>query len=100
LAVSDPPQLAGTAHKLDNDHGLSRDGRWLAVSHEPVEDSLIYVLPAGGGEPWQVTALGPSYWHGWSPDGKTLAYCASRHEEFDIYTIRSTTPRARLSRIA
>ena len=24
---------------------------------------------------------GPSYWHGWSPDGKTLAYCAERGGE-------------------
>ena len=29
----------------------------------------------------------PSYWHGWSPDGKTLVYCAERDGEFDIYTI-------------
>jgi len=35
----------------------------------------------------QVTELGPSYWHGWSPDGKTLAYCAERGGEFDIYTV-------------
>ena len=32
-------------------------------------------------------ALGPSYWHGWSPDGKTLAYCAERGGEYDVYTI-------------
>ncbi len=31
--------------------------------------------------------MGPSYWHGWSPDGKTLAYCAERKGEFDVYTI-------------
>ena len=42
---------------------------------------------ARGGPPRQVTALGPSYWHGWSPDGKTLAYCARRNGEFDVYTI-------------
>jgi Tol biopolymer transport system component len=47
----------------------------------------VYVVPAQGGEPRQVTAKGPSYWHGWSPDGKTLAYCAEREGEFDIYTI-------------
>jgi len=29
----------------------------------------------------------PSYWHAWSPDGKTLAYCAQRNKEFDIYTM-------------
>jgi TolB protein len=88
------PIDTGTAHRLNNDHGLSRDGRWLAISHEPVEDSLIYVLPARGGEPRQVTALGPSYWHGWSPDGKTLAYCASRHDEFDIYTIAASAEKS------
>jgi Tol biopolymer transport system component len=34
-----------------------------------------------------VTARGPSYWHGWSPDGKTLAFCGERGGEFDVYTI-------------
>ena len=34
-----------------------------------------------------MTPLGPSYWHGWSPDGKTLAYCAERGGEYDVYTI-------------
>jgi len=77
----------GTADHLNNDHGLSADGRWLAISHSPKEESIIYVLPASGGSPRQVTALGPSYWHGWSPDGKTLAYCARRNGEFDVYTI-------------
>ena len=40
-----------------------------------------------GGKPTLVTPTGPSYWHGWSPDGQTLAYCAERGGEFDIYTI-------------
>jgi TolB protein len=77
----------GTATRCNNDHGLSPDGRWLAISHEPGDDSLIYILPSRGGKPRQVTLLGPSYWHGWSPDGKTLAYCAQRNGEFDVYTI-------------
>jgi TolB protein len=77
----------GTAGRLNNDHGYSPDGKQLVISHQPAGQSLIYVLPAKGGEPRQVTALGPSYWHGWSPDGKTLAYCASRKDEYDIYTI-------------
>jgi Tol biopolymer transport system component len=34
-----------------------------------------------------VTKQGPSYWHGWSPDGKTLAYCAERVGEYDIFSI-------------
>jgi TolB protein len=77
----------GTAGRLNNDHGFSPDGRLLAISHSPDRQSLIYVLPATGGEPRLVTPLGPSYWHGWSPDGKALAYCAQRNGEFDIYTI-------------
>jgi len=77
----------GFANRLNNDHGLSFDGRWLAISHEPEEESLVYIVPAAGGTPRQVTALGPSYWHGWSPDGKTLVYCAERNDEYDVYAI-------------
>ncbi|PYQ22496.1 MAG: biopolymer transporter TolR [Acidobacteria bacterium] len=84
----------GGADHLNNDHGLSPDGRWLAISHSPQSDSLVYVLPATGGPPRQVTALGPSYWHGWSPDGKTLAYCARRNGEFDVYTIAADAERS------
>ncbi|HSK10097.1 MAG TPA: hypothetical protein VK911_11005 [Vicinamibacterales bacterium] len=88
LATRKPVVLdTGTATRCNNDHGLSPDGKWLAVSHSPASDSLIYVLPASGGEPRLVTPKGPSYWHGWSPDGKTLAYCARRDGEYDVYTI-------------
>lgn len=34
-----------------------------------------------------MTTLGPSYWHGCSPDGRTLAYCAERNGQYDIYSI-------------
>jgi len=83
------PRLLDTGHatRCNNDHGLSPDGRHLAVSHSPENQSLIYVLPATGGEPRLVTPKGPSYWHGWSPDGRTLAYCAERGGEYDVYTI-------------
>ena len=57
------------------------------MSHHHEGDSLIYILPSSGGAPRLVTKLGPSYWHGWSPDGKRLAYCAERNKNYDIYTI-------------
>jgi Tol biopolymer transport system component len=78
----------GAAVGCNNDHGLSPDGQWLAISsgHEK-KDSLIYIVPARGGAPRLVTPHGPSYWHGWSPDGKTLAYCGKRGENYDVYTI-------------
>jgi TolB protein len=84
----EPKQLdTGDALHCNNDHGFSPDGKWLAISNSPGENSLVYVLPAGGGKPRQVTERGPSYWHSWSPDGKTLAFCGERGGNFDIYTI-------------
>ena len=79
----------GYADNCNNDHVLSADGTQLAVSHGTREDgkSRIYTLPATGGVPRLITPLAPSYLHGWSPDGKTLCYCAERNGEFDIYTI-------------
>ena len=80
---------SGFADACNNDHVLSPDGTMLAVSHAAHEDhqSRVYTLPIGGGTPRLVTPLGPSYLHGWSPDGSTLAYCAARGGEYDVYTI-------------
>ena len=90
-ATGGEPQAidTGFATRCNNDHGVSPDGTLLAISDQSQGDrqSLIYTLPVAGGTPRLVTPTGPSYWHGWSPDGKTLAYCAERDGEFDIYTI-------------
>ena len=79
----------GFANRCNNDHGVSPDGSMLAISDGSQGDqrSQIYTVPVGGGSPTLVTPEGPSYWHGWSPDGSTLAYCADRGGAFDIYTI-------------
>lgn len=82
------PIDAGFAVKCNNDHGLSPDGTQLAISDGTQPGgSRIYLLPAAGGTPRQITPLAPSYWHGWSPDGQTLAYCARRDGKFGIFTI-------------
>ncbi len=77
------------ATDCNNDHVLSPDNSQLAVSHHTNDDanSRIYILPLTGGMPRLVTEKGPSYLHGWSPDGKRLAYCAERAGQYDIYTI-------------
>jgi Tol biopolymer transport system component len=76
----------GFAVKLNNDHGLSPDGKLIAISDaSETGQSCIYVVPAAGGTPRRVTRLTPSYWHGWSHDGRTLAYCGARNKVFDIY---------------
>jgi hypothetical protein len=80
---------SGFAIDCNNDHVLSPDNRQVAVSHFTFEDaaSRIYILPMTGGSPVLVTDKGPSYLHGWSPDGQRLAYCAERAGQYDIYTI-------------
>ncbi|MGV8936745.1 MAG: TolB family protein [Allorhizobium sp.] len=76
------------AVQCNNDHGISPDGSMIAISDKSQHGrSCIYVLPAEGGTPRQVTQNVPSYWHGWSPDGKRFAYCGIRDDIFDIYTI-------------
>jgi TolB protein len=84
------PELipTGFAKRINNDHGISFDGTQLAISDGTESGrSIIYTLPIEGGDPMKVTQLGPSYWHGWSPDSKTLAYCAERNGNYDVYTI-------------
>jgi WD40 repeat protein len=85
------PIDTGFATRCNNDHGFSPDGARLAISDQSrTGKSLIYLVPTTGGDPKQMTTLGPSYWHGWSPDGSILAYCAERDGEFDIYTISTS----------
>ena len=82
----------GTATHCNNDHGISPDSTLLAISDQsqPDHQSSVYVLPIAGGTPRRVTQNSPSYWHGWSPDGKTLAFVGQRNGDFDIYTIPVT----------
>lgn len=76
------------AKACNNDHGISPDGRLIVLSNnDETMGSRIYLVSAEGGTPERVTEKGPSYWHGWSPDGNTLAYCANRNGNYDIYTI-------------
>jgi TolB protein len=93
LAQKTPAEInTDFAVNNNNDHVLSFDGRAMGISHHSKEDenkSIIYVLPATGGKPRRVTARGPSYLHGWSPDGKFLVYTGERGGAFDIYKIPS-----------
>src|SRR6185437_12907786 len=94
LAKKTPSEIdTGFAINNNNDHVLSFDGKMLAISHHSKDDgnaSIVYVLPVKGGTPRRVTAKGPSYLHGWSPDGKYLVYTGGRDNEYDVYKIPST----------
>jgi len=92
LAVgSDKPVVidTGFANRCNNDHGISPDASQIAISDNSQGDheSRVYIVPVAGGTPRAITQKSPSYWHGWSPDGKTLAFVGQRNGDFDIYAI-------------
>jgi TolB protein len=79
----------GFANRCNNDHGISPDNTQLAISDNSQEEhrSIVYIVPIEGGTPRRITQKSPSYWHGWSPDGQTLAFVGERNSDFDIYAI-------------
>jgi TolB protein len=91
LATRTPVAIdTGFATSNNNDHVLSLGGRMIAISNHSKEDqnkSIVYTLPVKGGVPKRITSKGPSYLHGWSPDGKFLVYTGERNGELDVYKI-------------
>ena len=81
----------GSIVGCNNDHVITVDGKWIGISsNDPANrqySSYVYIVPFEGGEPRKLTPLGPSYLHGISPDGKTVAYCAFRgpDQEQDVW---------------
>jgi tricorn protease len=85
----------GTAVRLTSDPGLelfgkfSPDGRFIAFTAQYGGDEQVYVIPADGGAPRQLTfypAPGPlaDRWgydnqvYGWTPDGKSVLFRSAR----------------------
>ncbi|NEZ04038.1 peptidase S41 [Wenzhouxiangella sp. XN201] len=89
------PAAGGTAWRLTAHPGLelfpkfSPDGRWIAFTGQYAGDEQVYVMPASGGEPEQLTwypASGPlpPRWgydnqvYGWTPDGEAVLFRSQR----------------------
>jgi Tol biopolymer transport system component len=90
LETKSPVEIdTGSVVRNNNDHVISFDGNTLAISSHVGNDnhSVIYTVPLQGGTPKQITPTGPSYLHGWSPDGRFLVYTGQRNGQFDIYRI-------------
>lgn len=79
----------GAATNNNNDHVLSFDGKMLGLSSgvQKLGGSIVYTVPVAGGTPRQITPQGPSYLHGWSPDGQQLIFTGQRNQEFDLYRV-------------
>ena len=85
-----PQKLAlDAAYQCNNDHGITRDGKLLAFSAKFASspDSQVFVASSDGTNPRLLTPNSPSYFHGWSPDGKWLAFVGKRGEYFNIFRI-------------
>jgi Tol biopolymer transport system component len=87
----------GPVTKNNNDHGISFNGKQLAISSNKEGTagggSYVYVLPLTGGTPKQVTEQSPSYWHGWAPNNKEVTFVGQRNGSkiYNIYRANVTT---------
>jgi TolB protein len=79
----------GAATGCNGSHGLSPDGKWMAVScNTPgAPGSRVYIVPSSGGELRTLTQNPSSYFHSWSPDGKTIAFTRPHPGGGDIWSI-------------
>jgi sugar lactone lactonase YvrE len=75
----------------DDNHGLSPDNSQLAVSCAPAagRDPSLYVVPLAGGTAQPLTHGGSAEFHGWSPDGTTIAFTGVRAGHSDVYAVPS-----------
>jgi Tol biopolymer transport system component len=79
----------GEATGCNGSHGLSPDGKWLAITCATASNpgNRVYIIPTSGGTPRVVTANPDSYFHSWSPDGKTILFTRPSHGGGNIYAI-------------
>ena len=83
------PLNIGDATHCNGSHGLSPDGKWIAISCATPgkPESRVYIVPFTGGEPTVVTEHPNSYFHSWSPDGKTIIFTRPDHGSGNIFAI-------------
>lgn len=79
-----------TASHCNGSHGISPDGKSLAITciTPGLPEARVYIVPLAGGTPRVVTANPNSYFHSWSPDGKTIAFSRPNHGAINIVSIQ------------
>lgn len=75
--------------RCNNDHDLSPDGKQIALSaSSPTSrQSQVYVAAADGSGARLLVAPTPSYFHGWSPDGRYLAFVGQRNGKYNLFRV-------------
>ena len=86
----------GDATGCTGSHGLSPDGKWLAMTCSvPAHPGRrVYIVPSGGGAPRMVTENPDSYFHSWSPDGKTMLFTRHRRGASIFLRLRQRAARS------
>lgn len=92
LPVTGPPlekiDLRGE-YRANNDHDLTRDGKLIAFSASSPQSrqSQVWVANADGSGAKLLTPAAPSYFHGWSPDSKWLAFVGQRGGKYELFRV-------------
>lgn len=83
----------GDASKCNGSHGLSPDGSELAITcvTPGMPEARIYIVPTHGGPPKLVTQNPNSYFHSWSPDGKTILFARPSNGSINIVAVSVET---------
>jgi TolB protein len=81
--------LGDGGYRANNDHDYSKDGTMLAfsASSPASRQSQVYLAKADGSGARLMTPAAPSYFHGWSPDGKWLALVGQRDAKFELFGV-------------
>src|SRR5215831_17007279 len=81
--------LGEGGYRCNNDHDFSRDGKLLAFSASSPNSrqSQVWLAGGDGSNPKLMTPASPSYFHGWSPDSKWLAFVGQRDGKFTLLRV-------------
>jgi Tol biopolymer transport system component len=97
LAPADaPPHQITTGSFVDQFPSVSPDGTRVVFARQAGRTSNVFALPLAGGEAEQLSFVAATNGApAWSPDGRSLAFCAALKERHVVWTLDLGTNQAR-----